>query len=233
MCDPVSAGMAAVSAAGSGLNAWESNRSQKKQTAARNAATMAELERQKGYQAKSSEVFDKSLGNFMPGAQETALTGAQGSVADAFRSNAPQTFGNVSSGMGPPRVAASENKTVAGAFDRGATRDTQLGNLTGWDQRAFDNNIKLNASGRDLDLNTDFAKTSAGVGALEQDAAYKNAFKPNSGFGDLLQFAGNVGSFHAGKGGSFGSLFKQPLSPAVGNPMWGGGVAGTNAMGWF
>jgi hypothetical protein len=121
--------------------------------------------------------------------------------------------------MGPAVVKNRENQTVASAFDAGAGRDAALGKLTGWDQRAFDNNIKLNASGRDLDLNTDFARTSAGVGALEQDANYRNAFRPNSGIGDILQFAGNVGAFQAGKGGGFGSLFKQPLQPNAVNMM--------------
>lgn len=212
MCDPISIGSVALGAIGAGVNAYESNQTQHSMINARNAATMAELDRQRGYQAKSQKLFDESLNNFTPETQAKSLTDAQGASTAGYQANAPISAGSVSTGSGPKVVKTAEDKAVADAFARGSAKDAALGKLQGWDQRAFNNNVNLNDSGRNLDLNTDFAKTSAAVGGLEQDAAYRNAYRPNSGIGDILGFAGSVGAYQGGKGG-FGNLFK-PSAPA-------------------
>lgn len=207
MCDPVTIGALALSAAGSGINAYETNKTQGKMIAARNEATTRELGRQHEFQAKSGETFKKSVDQFMPEQQETALTQAQTRATDQFNANAPVSVGGISSGNGPQIVKDTENKTIADAFSKIGNQNAAFGKLAGWDQRAFDNNVGLNANGRDLNINSDLARTSAGVNRLEQDAATRNAFKPNSGIGDLLKFAGSVGAYSGGQGKTFGDLF--------------------------
>lgn len=224
MCDPLTIASTAAAAGGSLINASESNASRTAQINARNAATQRELERQRAYQATSGKIFDESMGNFSPEAQAKALNDAQTSTADAFKGNAPIDVGSVSSGNGPAVVKTAEDQSIASAFSRGSAKDAALGKLAGWDQRAFGNNIKLNNSGRELDLNTDFAKTSAGVNGLEQTTAYNNAFRPNSGIGDLMQFAGSVGAYQGGKGTTFGSLFGKTPPAMPFNPNQIGGL---------
>lgn len=212
MCNPALAIPLALGAAGAGVNAYETNQTQRAMTDARNRATLAELDRQRGYQQKSGQIFNDSLNNFTPEAQAKSLSDAQATTADAFTGNAPVSVGSVGSGNGPQIVKTAEDKAVADAFSRGSAKDAALAKLTGWDQRAFGNNINLNNSGRNLDLNSDFAKTSAAVNGLEQNAAYKNAFRPNSGFGDLLGFAGSVAGYNAGQGGGlFNGMFQKPI----------------------
>lgn len=222
MCNPLALGSAAVAGTGALINASETNATRQRMTGARNAATRAEMDRQRVFQDKSGKMFDESLNNFSPEQQAAALIGDQATATSGYSANAPIAVGSVSSGNGPAVVKTAEDKSIADAFARGSAKDAALGKLAGWDQRAFGNNIKLNTSGRELDLNTDFAKTSAGVNRLEQDAAYNNAFRPNSGIGDILGFAGSVGAHYGGKGGSFGSLFKAPAAggyDAVGTPL--------------
>ena len=216
MCNPSLIVPLALGAAGAGVNAYETNRTQKAMTGARNAATMAELERQRNFQANSQKVFGDTLNKFTPGAQDTTLATEQNRVADAFKSNAPSqaALGSISSGNAPTIVKTNEDSALADAFLKGQTADANLGKLAGWDQRAFTNKMNLGQGGRELDINSDLARTSAAVGGLEQDAAAKNAFRPNSGFGDLLQFAGNVAGYQAGKGKTFTSIFGAPAPTA-------------------
>lgn len=214
MCDPISAMAVAAGAAGSGINAYETNRTQKAMTNARNAATQAELERQRAYQAQSGAEFDKAVGNFSAENQAQRLTNEQARVGDAFAQNAPtaEMVGQIGTGGAPRVVQAEETRVLGDSFTKGAERNKNAAKLAGWDQRAFGNKLDLNQSGRNLDLTADLSRTSAAVGGLEQNAAYKNAFRPNSGIGDLLQFAGQIGGYQAGKGG-----FKVP--GATGNAM--------------
>jgi len=219
MCDPVSIGAIALSAAGAGVNAYETNKNQSSMIEARNAATQAELGRQKGYQAKSNEIFGKSVDGFAPATQSANLANNQQTVASAFQGNAPtaQSVGSISSGTAPSVVKTAEATKVGDILNLGKASNTARGNLFGYSQNQFNNKLNLNDTNRNLDLNTDLSKTSAGVGKLEQDANYKNAFRPNSGVGDIMQLAGSFGAYSGGRGGGFGAPVKgmpSSLNPA-------------------
>lgn len=221
MClDPITLGVGlALAGAGGAINSYETNRTQAKQIEARNAETMRELERQRQFQANSNATFDKTMGGFAPEAQAQSLADAQTTTAEGLRGNAPtkEMVGAISTSGAPRVVKTNEDRTIADAFGKIDASNLALGKLAGYDQLAFGNKLNLNQSGRDLDLTSDLAKTSAAVSGLEQDAAYKNAFRPNSGLGDILQFAGSVASNQAGRGGS---LFKTAAPKAnVFNPM--------------
>lgn len=211
MCDPVTIGAVALSAAGAGVNAYETNQNQSRMIDARNNATQAELGRQKGFQAKSNEIFGKSVDGFAPTTQAANLADNQQTVASSFQGNAPtaQTVGSITSGTAPAVVGAAETKKIGDILGLGTASNTARGNLAGYSQNQFNNKINLNDTNRNLDLNTDLSKTSAGVGKLEQDANYKNAFRPNSGVGDILQLGGQLGAYGAGRG------WFNPAAPAV------------------
>ena len=92
------------------------------------------------------------------------------------------------------------DKKVGDVFSRAGNLNSTLGTLKGYDQNFFNNDINLNSGARKLGTVSDLARTSASVNGLEQNAAYRNAYKPNSGIGDIMQFAGNIGAYGTGRG---------------------------------
>lgn len=234
MCDPITLGAMALSAGGSLVNSSEQNATQGRMIAARNRATQEELARQRAFQAQSGKTFNKQMVAFDPHKQESDLQAAQGAATDQFKANAPIDVGGISSGNGPQVVNSAADKSVADAFGRGTAQDAALGQLTGWNQRALNNNLGLNNTGRNLDLTSDFAKTSAAVNRLEQDADYRNAYQPNSGIGDIMKFAGSVGAYEGGQGKTLGGMFKPFFSSSfdptnMAPSYWGGGVPGVTS----
>lgn len=214
MCDPISIGSLALGAIGSGISAYERNKTNSSMIKARNAATLAELQRQREYNARTQAEFGKSMDLFNPNNQAERLTTEQNNVADLFQRTAPtaEATGSISTGNAPRVVADTEGKEIADVFGRNLNEGNALSKVAGYDQRFFNNNVDLNKNARNIDLIGDFAKTSAAVSGVEQRAAYNNAFRPPSGIGDLLSFAGSVGGFKAGQGWNpFGGSAGMPL----------------------
>lgn len=202
MCDPVSIGLAGLSAAGSLVSTNEANSNAKGMQDARNAATMAELERQKGYGAQARGEFDKSLDLFGPGAQAASLGKAQSDIGSVLTSNTPTAanVGTITTANAPAAVGANESKKLGDVFSYLGQSAHNLGNLKGYDQNTFNTNQGLTTNGRNIGVVTDNSKVSADVNKMEQGAAATNAYKPPSGLGDLLSFAGNMGSYYSGGG---------------------------------
>lgn len=202
MCDPISIGSAAVSGIGSLISGSEANANAKRQQEARNAATVAELERQKKYGAQTRGEFDNSMSLYAPGAQDASLAKSQGDVGSLLTGNAPTAdmVGGITTANAPKVVGATENSKLGDVFAGIARNNQNLGALKGYDQNTLSNKIALNNNGRNIDVYGDFSKTSAGVNKLEQNAAYNNAAKPSSGIGELLSFGGNLGSYYGGAG---------------------------------
>jgi len=203
MCDPVTAGLSlGASAAGSVLNAQEANENARNVANARNQATLAELERQKAYGAQARGEFDKSLDLFGPGAQEASLAKAQSDIGSLLHSNTPDAarVGTISTATAPAAVSANEGKKLGDVFTYLGDSATNLGKLKGYDQNTFNNGQALTANNRNIGVITDNSKVSADVNKMEQSAAATNAYKPPSGIGDLLSFAGNMGAYYGGAG---------------------------------
>jgi hypothetical protein len=201
--DPVTIGLAlATSAAGAAINGYEQNKTQNSMISAKNAATMAELQRQKQFQADANAIFDSTKGGFEPEAQAKTLQTGQDTSTQAFAGNTPtaEQVGSISTANAPKVVQDASANSTANVFKRAADRNTAAGNLQGYTQNFLDNNISLNRGGQKLGTVSDLARTSSAVGGLEQNAAYRNAFKPNSGIGDLFTAAGQIGSYGAGRG---------------------------------
>lgn len=208
MCNPVALGPAAVATAGSVYSGMEASDNARRTQEARNAATMAEVERGKAYGDKSRAVFDTSLNSF-----KTDPSGAQEATRAAISGNAPSAaqVGTISTGNGPQVVADREGSKLASVFTRNAGLDNALGTLKGYDANTTNNQLNLNQSGRDINTIGDFAKTSANVNAVEQRAAGQNAYKPPSGIGEILQTAGKIGGYYGGKGFTFGTPGASPV----------------------
>ncbi len=202
MCDPITIGAMALAAGGSAINGIEQHNTQNSMIEARNAATRAELERQRKMQAQAGQIFNDTQKSFEPESQAKALTDQQTAVTDNFQGGTPTAtdIGSISSAGAPRVVKEAADKKVGDVFNRASKLNTSLGTLRGYDQNFFNNNVNLNDSARKLGTVSDLARTSAAVNGLEQNAAYRNAYKPNSGIGDILGFAGNIGAYGAGKG---------------------------------
>jgi hypothetical protein len=202
MCEPVTLGSLALSAAGSAVNGYERNRSANAMQNARNAATTQELERQRGYGDRSRAEFDRSLNVFDPTAQAQGLQTAQSSIGDILASNAPTDVGSITTSTAPAAVGRNENRVIGDVFAKAADQSGRTAKLKGYDQQRFNDKLALGQNARGIDMISDLSRTSAGVNQVEQRAAGTNAYRPPSGLGDLLQFAGTVGGYSAGRGGS-------------------------------
>ncbi|MBO4228010.1 hypothetical protein [Bradyrhizobium neotropicale] len=202
MCDPLTGAALAASAGGSLINGMEANDNANRVAAARNAATLAELQRQRVYGDQARGEFDKSMDLYAPGAQAASLAKAQGDIGSIIQGNAPtaESVGSITTANAPKVVATTEGNKLGAVFSRIGQNAINLGNLKGYDQNTFNTNLGLAQTGRDIDRIGDFSKTSAAVNKMEQNAAATNAQKAPSGIGDLLSFAGNVGAYYGGGG---------------------------------
>lgn len=194
MCDPVTLGTLALSAAGAAVNGYEAHQNQVNTTNARNAATNAELARQKAYQATSAGAFNSAMGTFAPQSQATGLAGQQRTAADAFRNNAPTAamVGHIGTGSGPAITGTDESNRVASVFGANAAKDASLGALTGYTGQNLANNSNLTDLNQGLNTTANFAGQSANISQKEGAAAAGNAARTPSGLGDLLSFGGQL-----------------------------------------
>lgn len=201
MClDPATLASMAISAAGAGINASQTNASNAAQINARNAATEAELARQQGYQAQANTIFNSGLGTFAPAAQTAGLRAAQTGAGDIIHGNQPTDVGSILTAGAAPQSAAAEGTNVANAFARNADRGTALGNLTGYATQGENDKLNLDDTSRNLGVVNNFSQGSAALLPDAQTAASNNAYRAPSGLGDILGFVGNLGAYNAGRG---------------------------------
>lgn len=190
MCDPVTIGSIAVSAIGAGISGAEQNKLQKQAVASRNAATEAELIRQRGFRDQAQPIFqsavakqgaDQSLGDLV-----TAQTERQGAMTGAVQDGAYQP-------AAPSNGVANEEVVRQVAKAAGEARDNAMraGALGGWGDLQFGQGLGMQSVGRQMGTVSDFAGGSVRQLPGEQNAAYNNAMaKGTSGIGDILSLAG-------------------------------------------
>lgn len=215
MCDPVSIGLA-VSAAGAGLSARESNKNQKRITNARNDAFQANRERQNGFIDESQQAFNTNVEkqgaeNFQEqqGVQEERFKEAFGAV----QNQGDYTAGNKSSAPKNLIIAQNDAKEEAAATTQ---RDVDgLSKLFGYSGAGFNQGLDRNEFSRAFGNISNEATADNNLLGIELEAASNNANKAPSLFPQLLQLGGQASSLFGASGGAFSQTTEGAL-PASG-----------------
>lgn len=192
MClDPVTATGLALSLGGTVLGGMEQSKNTKRMVQARNDAAEAEMIRQRAFQDEAGSTFADTLGTFQPQRQAEALEQSQQKRTQQIQDRPLSDAGSVPlAGSAPSVVRENLASTFGEANTRARNDATRLGRLSGYDDFLFGNNINLSRSGGRLGEISSFARGSAGLLPVEQQAAANNAYRAPSGFADLLQLAG-------------------------------------------
>lgn len=204
MCDPITAGALALSAAGGFVQSRRANASAKAQANARDEQLRAELTRQKGFQDENNAKLQERLNDFTPEEQtkrraeevsERVVSG-EAAIAGAPKADIP--------------ISGTAPKVVADTIARGQERGTSdarsfAGNnarLAAFGDLLLRNNIGVQRTAQDIGLTNSLARASSGLSGYEQAEASANAAKGPSMLGDLLSLGG-AGLGIAGQAGIF------------------------------
>jgi hypothetical protein len=228
MCEPVTLAGAALSAAGTLYNAREQAQNQARAVNAANAATMAELERQRGFQQQADESFAQTLG--MTNSQATAeqrQRGEQNRNELAARIAPNVDFTEALPQSTPQVVRSAATTASANQAAESEARARNLAALQAYGDGSFGQMLNIGRGANQMrDINA-ASVGSANLLPLERQAAARNAQKAPSMFGDVLGLAGQGLSLAGFTGYSpFGSSAAagRPSSLRMGRS---GGVAGT------
>jgi hypothetical protein len=193
------------------------------QAAARNRELMKTLEKNDAIAAQSREVFDKRRGEIQPDqmgqAQEEATASRTGVLEQAVAAAPP---GEVPlSGSAPDVVQSEVAKKMQTAVSQGKDQARALGKAGGYGDTWFGQGIANQETGRNLDVNNNFASGNMAILPYLQDFAEIEATKPISPIGGVLSgFGGALGSFMGGGptiGGGYQPLGRRPAGPARGS----------------
>lgn len=227
MCNPVAIAGAALSAAGTIYNSRQAAQNQARAINASNAATVAEMGRQQGFQREADESFAQTLG--MTNAQATAeqrQRGEQNRNELAARI-APNIDFTEALPQSTPQVVRSN--IAAASANQSAESDARaraLAALQSYGDGSFGQMLNI---GRGANQMRDINAASAGSAALlplDRQAAARNAQKAPSMFGDVLGLAGQGLSLAGFTGfNPFGSG-NPPGGPSSLRMGRSGGVAG-------
>lgn len=213
MCEPISvgtalAGASALASVGGGImnsNAAASN--QANAVRAKNEAAARTLAQQEDLQKQSSAIFDTNLNTYQ--APERTLQTAQAADTNAVSQNRPDAAalsGGATTGNAPRVVQDSANASIASRIAKLRASDAALGNLSGYSSAA--QNLARGTKDAALKIGTigTFANDNATTGAARMQADVANSQQVPGPWGDLLQGAGSIGSYYAGKNGAFDNI---------------------------
>lgn len=193
MCfDPVSLALMAASTAatagGNRLNQLAANKAIKQQAGLERA-------RQEKYQAESDQNFKNALSDFNPQSMDTNLAKALADRNTAISNNlSPMDAGNYEAATSnqPEIVKSTIAGKLADAVAKGKDHARRMAALGATDTVGANNAINLGRAASKGAMLGGFAKGSADVSKMEQEAAGQT----RSGFGDALGLAGNALSMY-------------------------------------
>lgn len=229
MCDPVTLGIMAVSAAasvaGGGLSARASLDNQNNIAAARNKVLQETNATNLKHAADSRAALLSTLGKTTGDAADQGLAQTQAQTNRNVQANiTPSADAPVAAGDAPTVVKTSLAKAISDAADKSKSNAGAMANLQGYNlfnrQTGFGDQELTN----DINLNNDAVRGNMALLPSLQD--YEQIKADNGGtstLGDILSGAGSLGAGYAGSrvgGGTtgLGALFKSQAAPKFAMP---------------
>ena len=213
MCDPVTAGAMAVSAAGSYLQQREQAKSLKAQQAAKEAAFRQGIAKQNAFAGQARQAFTPQVEKQGAAGFNQALTDNVSRRLQAFSDNKVNSGDySVTPASAPKNVVMAQNKAFA---ETGAETDRDnrgLARVGGYGGTIFNQNLDRNQYARDFSGIADQAGGQSRLLPLEMNAAYNNAAKGGSFLPALLKYGGQAAGMYsaAGMPGYYGSVQGAP-----------------------
>jgi hypothetical protein len=229
MCNPVAVAVAgtALTTAGTMYNNRQAAQNQARGINAANAATVAEMGRQQGFQREADESFARTLG--MTNSQATAQQrqrGEQNRNELAARIAPSVDFTEALPNSTPQVIRSNVAASSAGTAAESEARARALAALQSHGDGTFGQMLNI---GRGANQMRDINATSTGSASLlglDRQAAARNAQKAPSMFGDVLGMAGQGLSLAGFTGyNPFGSG-NPPGGPSALRTGRSGGVSG-------
>lgn len=197
------AASAALSAGGQMIASNEANRNAQAQANARMQALREHQAKQRAFAEDNYKIIDQRLGEDYAGdAQDQRLKEATDERTDSILSNVPEaaTTDIAISGTAPDIVKSEIAGRMANAFKSATDRARTLGQLGGYGDQWFNNNVGILGDSRKIDTTNSFARQEAALLPSYQSLAEYQAYKPGSGLGQAMYGLGQIGASAAGAG---------------------------------
>jgi hypothetical protein len=218
---------AALSAGGSYLSGQDAASRSSDIAGARTAALVASLKRQAEFGKEGRGYFDTRMGDYAPGAQDTALTGAQTDRTSDIMGNlsAPTPVSDIPLSASAPNAVKGEfGKRMLSAFQQATDRAKAAGKLGGYGDTWMGNNMGIADTGRRIGTVNNFSRAEGGLLGAQQDFAEIGATRAPSIWGPALSAAGGLAAGAAGRGWTPFATTPSVLSP--------GTIGGTGMLGY-
>lgn len=211
MCDPLTVAALGLTAGGTVVQQRDAAKNQTRAVNAGNAATMAEMDRQKKYQEEADTAYKPSIAQYEGSGQQKTFADAlakrsgrgDAAVDNAASYQAP-TAGSAPEVVGK-EVARQSKKASANAKATAGRR----ADLNSFGDVMFGNSLTTADAARRLGTISNKSGMSASLLPLDKQSAMANSQKTPSMLGDIMKLAGlGTGLYSFGVGGpTWGDLF--------------------------
>jgi hypothetical protein len=245
MCfDPISLALLAASTAasvgGGIMQRNEANANNARVAEARNQELRDMSARLRATEQENALKLNSTMDQFTQPGQEKAQADANAERDAGVMANTAAPVADAGdiplAGSAPKVIKDNIASRMLTAFQGATDKAKAVSKLGSYGDVWGANNRAVGDAGRQIDTNNAGARAWAGLLPSLQDFAQHAVTKPSSGIGETMQAVGQLGASAAG-GGFFlpkgARTAGAVVNPAAGNPMWGGGAAGTNSGGWY
>lgn len=185
----------ALSGIGTIMSTRAQNSAMKKQVAERARVTQDEMNRQNEFQDQSSKLLENAVAGFERPKYEQAQDDsaeARFSFMDKLRQSVPDFTPAAASGAGAPSIVSDEMKRMGAQSDQYTQNLSKaLARLGGGSDAVQKGLREMARKAGDIGTISNYARGSARILPLEQQAAAFNNQAPSFGIGDVLGLAGS------------------------------------------
>lgn len=213
MCDPITltllVGGTAASVVGGGIQAREAVKADAREANARNKVLQETLRRNETNAVANREAFKKRITESEPAPAAASLATAQDNATTAVQGNLASTATEAPiAGDAPQIIKGAMDKSLSDSFRKSMDNAKSMAQLTGYNAAGRDAAIADAGLGQTINTNNNFVRGNMSIMPYLQDYAAYRAYKPSSGFGQILQSLGSMATQAAGARGG------APKAPA-------------------